>query len=157
MRKERIQAGIISGLVAIVPVAAMQVEIRGVSSNWLMVGSPFALAWLLSLFASGALSGGAFSVLFDRFIPSTACALGFSLLYAFAWWGVDLVGPFFSSIEIVHGPNWGPGAATRIAASLMQVLVYGIFLGLSYWWVRERLIKRRHHRIVARRLVEIRA
>lgn len=86
-----------------------------------------------------------------QFISGTIYALGFALLYAVAWWGLDRVVPDLSSPGIVEGA----GVAIRFFAGLIQALVYGTFLGLGYWWVRGRMLKRRHHRIVARRLAEI--
>jgi hypothetical protein len=109
----------------------------------MVVGQPSAIIGFIAHMIISASIGASFAIflgLLGRSVRGLAEGLRWGLAYGGAWWflGPLTLMPLFMGMGF--GVNWNATAAANMLPSLGGHLVYGAILGLTYSWLRNRVM-----------------
>ena len=138
MNVRNIKLGVYGGLAGGVVFGAMMGMMGMLPMIGKMVGHPSAVTGFLVHMVNSALIGAGFAVVFGRSVSRIGSGLRKGLLYGGAWWflGPLTLMPLMMGMGL--GVNWNATAASKMLPSLGGHLIYGVILGLSYAWLRNR-------------------
>ncbi|MDA2913500.1 hypothetical protein MYX77_06015 [Acidobacteriia bacterium AH_259_A11_L15] len=143
MKLRNIKLGAYGGLAGGVVFGAMMAMMGMLPMIGKMVGHPSAVTGFLVHMVNSAIIGAGFAVVFGWLVSGTGRGLRYGLLYGGAWW---LLGPLTLMPLLLGmglGVNWNVTAASQMLPSLGGHLLYGSILGLSYAWLRNRIVRER--------------
>jgi hypothetical protein len=103
-----------------------------------MVGQPSALVGFAVHMVNSAIIGLGFVVVFGRSVDGFGSGITTGLIYGGVWWllGPLTLMPLFMGMGF--GVNWSLAAAQSMLPSLVGHIMYGLILGTSYTWLRQR-------------------
>lgn len=103
-----------------------------------MVGQPSALVGFAVHMVNSAIIGVGFVVVFGRSVDGFGSGITTGLIYGGVWWllGPLTLMPLFMGMGF--GVNWSLAAAQSMLPSLVGHIMYGLILGTSYTWLRQR-------------------
>ena len=136
MNARNLKLGAYGGLLGGVAFGAMMGMMGMLPMIGSMVGQPSAVAGFVIHLANSAIIGAGFGAVFGRFADSVKRGLTTGLVYGGVWW---LLGPLtLMPLFMGMGVNWTVAAATAMLPSLVGHLFYGVILGTSFAWLRQR-------------------
>lgn len=138
MNARNLKLGAIGGLAGGVVFGMMMGMMGMLPMIGQMVGQPSALAGFAVHLVNSAIIGAGFAVVFGRSAHGFGSGTTTGLLYGIAWWllGPLTLMPLFMGMGL--GANWNLAAAQSMLPSLVGHVIYGIILGTSYVWLRQR-------------------
>ncbi len=106
-----------------------------------MVGQPSALVGFAVHMVNSAIIGLGFVVVFGRSAHGFGSGITTGMAYGIAWWllGPLTLMPLFMGMGF--GANWSLAAAQSMLPSLVGHIMYGVILGTSYVWLRQRSLQ----------------
>jgi hypothetical protein len=138
MNARNLKLGVVGGLLGGAAFGAMMGMMGMLPMIGQMVGQPSALVGLAIHLANSAIIGAGFAVVFGRTVEGFGSGTTAGLVYGIAWWllGPLTLMPLFMGMGL--GVNWNLGAAQSMLPSLVGHIMYGVILGTSYTWLRQR-------------------
>jgi len=138
MNTRNLKLGVLGGLLGGTVFGAMMGMMGMLPMIGQMVGQPSALAGFAVHMVNSAIIGAGFAVVFGRTVEGFGSGMTTGMLYGIGWWllGPLTLMPLFMGMGF--SANWNFGAAQSMLPSLVGHIMYGVILGTSYAWLRQR-------------------
>ena len=140
MNSRNIALGVYGGLAGGVVFGVMMGMMGMLPMIGKMVGHPSVVTGFIVHMINSAIIGAGFAVLLGGSVKGIGTGMLSGFLYGGVWWllGPLTLMPLFMGMGL--GVNWNVTAAVTMLPSLVGHLWYGVILGASYAWLRQRSV-----------------
>lgn len=135
-KKKNLVSGILAGLIAGFILGLMMLRMNSMVTIGALMGMPNIISGFAFHLIFCAIFGLIFAVVFYKKVTDFYTSAMWGALYGIIWWflGTLTLAPLLLGKPV----SWNAQAMTDGMAMLMSQIVFGVILGICYYWLRNR-------------------